>query len=258
MKHTTFGLALTLLFSCTTAAIAADNAKTLVVRDYTDSVAPADQEAYEAGIKAFNQCLSQHGFKYNWGAWVHETGDTYAYSYVTDPLPWSAFDAMRTAGKACDGAIRTGVNPHLKSEISAFMEIHPELSHMANGQTINQPYIEVISFKLKQGHEAREAFLDVVKKITAAADKSKWPNYYATGEIRDAGGDAPDFQVLIPAKSWEEIGKEPATPLWAMVESVYGKPEAQAMRKSLNDAVQEQNSHVDSYNTDLSYKASGK
>ena len=62
----------------------------------------------------------------------------------------------------------------------------------------------------------------------------------------------------IPAKSWEEIGKEPATPLWAMVESVYGKPEAQSMRKSLNDAVQEQNSHVDSYNTDLTYKASGK
>jgi hypothetical protein len=258
MKHSTLGLTLTLLFSCTTAALAADNTKTLVVRDYTDSVAPADQEAYEAGTKAYNQCLAQHGFKYSWTAWVHETGDTYAYSYVSDPVPWSAFDAMRAASKACDGTLRSGVNPHLKSEISAFMEVHPEMSHLAPGQTINAPLVEVISFKLKQGHEAREAFSDVAKKIAAAADKSKWPNHFATAEIQDGGADAPDFQIIIPSKSWEELGKEPDTPLWAMVESVYGKSDAQAMRKSLNDAVQEQDAHVDSMNAELTYKGSGK
>lgn len=258
MKHTTLGLALTLLFSCTTAALAADNAKTMVVRDYTDSVAPADQEAYEAGIKSFNQCLSQHGFKYSWTAWVHETGDTYSYSYVTDPLPWSAFDAMHAADKACDGTLRSAVNPHLKSEYSAFMQVHPDMSHLAPGQTINSPYVEVISFKLKAGHEAREAFTDVVKKIAAAADKSKWPNHFATAEIQDGGHDAPDFQVILPAKSWEELGKDPDTPLWAMVENVYGKSDAQAMRKSLNDAVVEQNSHVDSMSAELTYKAGGK
>lgn len=258
MKHTTLGLALALLFTCTTAALAADNAKPMVVRDYTDWVNPADQEAYEAGIKAFNQCLAQHGFKYNWTAWSHETGDTYSYSYVTDPLPWSAFDTMRTASKPCDATLRTSVNPHLKSEISAFMEIHPELSHMAKGQTINAPYLEVLYFKLKPGHEAREAFIDVVKKITVAAEKSKWPNNYATAEARDAGGESPDFLVLIPSKSWEEVGKDPETPLWTMMENVYGKADAQAMRKSLNDAVQEQSAHVDSYNAELTYKASGK
>lgn len=257
MKNTLLCLTLATTFSCAAGAMAADTAKTLVVRDYTDNVAPADQVAYEAGTKALNDCMHQHGLKYSWTAWVHETGDTYSYSYTTDPLPWSAFDDMQVAFKACSATNRTNVNPHLKSEISAFMEIRPDLSHIAKGMTIVQPYIEVIDFKLKPGHEAHEAFVDVAKKIAAAAEKSKWPNYFFTSEVRDAAG-GPDFVILLPAKSWAEIGKEPDTPLWQMVENVYGKADAQAMRKSLNDAIQEQTTHVDSYSAELSYKAPSK
>jgi hypothetical protein len=257
MKNSILWLALAASLSCAVASQAADTEKAMVVRDFTDSVAPADQVAYEAGTKALNDCFRQHGAKYTWTAWVHETGDTYSYSYTTDPLPWSAFDDMQATFKACTATNRTSVNPHLKSEISGFMEVHPELSHMAKGMTIVQPYIEVIDFKLKPGHEAHEAFLDVAKKIAAAADKSKWPNNYSMSEIRDAAG-GPDFVVVLPAKSWADIGKEPETPLWQMVENVYGKADAQAMRSSLNNAVQEQTSHIDSYSAELSYKAGNK
>jgi len=259
MKTSTLWLAMAMALTCAGATMAADNSsKVTVVRGYTDIVAPADQAAYEAGVKSFNQCLSQHGFKYNWHAWTHETGDTYAYSYISDPLPWSAFDDMRTAGKACDASIRNDVNPHLKSETSAFFKAVPELSHMAKGATLNAPYLEVIFFKLKPGHEAHATFLDVAKKITAGAEKTKWPNNFAVGEVLDAGEGAPDFVVLLPSKSWAELGKDPDTPLWTMMESAYGKQDAQAMRKSLNEAIQSQSSHVDSYSTELTYKTTSK
>ncbi|MHA6204765.1 hypothetical protein ACXU4B_10100 [Dyella soli] len=258
MKSMTPWLVLALATACAAGTHAAEAAKATVIRDYTDTVAPADQLAYEAGIKRFNECLSQHGFKYTWTAWTHETGDTYTYSYTTDPLPWSGFDAMQAAGKACDGALRSEVNPHLKSEFSAFMETQPDMSHMAKGMGISAPYIEVIYFKLKFGHENREAFTTVVKKIAAAAEKSKWPYYFATASVRGGGGDAPDYVVVLPSKSWADLGMDDNPPLWTMVENAYGKEEAQAMRKSLNDAVQSQASHVDSYNAELSYKASGK
>jgi len=101
-----------------------------IVRDYTDIVGPADQQAYEAGIKSYNQCLAEHGFKYAWTSWVHETGDVYSYSYVSDPMTWAGFDAMRDAGKACDTTFRTQVNPHLKSETSVFMQGDAELRHL--------------------------------------------------------------------------------------------------------------------------------
>lgn len=254
MKHTLLWLAASMALTCALAAQAADN-KTTVIRDYTDTVAPADQEAYEAGTKAFNQCLGQHGFKYTWTAWVHETGDTYSYSYTSDPLPWSAFDAMREAGKACDAALRTNVNPHLKSETSAFLKQHPELSYFPGNTASNWPLIEVIVFKLKPGHEPHEAFVDVLKKIAEAAQKAKWPNHYIVHEVMDAGDDAPDFLVVLPAKSWADLGKDPDTPLWTMVESAYGKADAQAMRKSLNEAMLSESAHVDSYSAELTYKA---
>ncbi|RDJ00570.1 hypothetical protein DVT68_07225 [Dyella solisilvae] len=256
MKNTMLWLALAASLSCAAGAMAADARTTVVIRDYTDVVAPADQAAYEAGIKSFNQCLAKHGYKYSWTAWTHETGDTYAYSYTSDPMPWQAFDAMQAAGKACDQAIRTGVNPHLRSETSAFMEARPDLSHMPQDASLNSPYIEVIYFKLKPGHDAHQAFVDVTKKIAAAADKAKWPNSYSIGEVRHAGEGAADFVIVLPSKSWAEVGKEPDTPLWTMVEGVYGKADAQAMRKSFNDAMQESSSHIDSYNAELTYKAS--
>lgn len=258
MKNPLPWLAFAATLSTVATSMAAETSKTLVMRDYTDIVAPADQVAYEAGIKAFNQCLSQHGFKYAWTAWAHETGDTYSYSYTTDPMPWASFDAMQTAGKACDGSLRSDVNPHLKSEISAFIQMHADMSHMPKGASLQSPYIEVVYFKLKPGHEAHQAFIDVAKKIAAGTEKAKWPNYYMLGEVMGGGEGAPDFVVVLPSKTWAEVGKEPDTPLWAVMENVYGKEDAQAMRKSINDATKETTSHYDSYNADLSYKPSGK
>lgn len=258
MNTITPWVALSFALSCAAGVQAADKSGSTIVRDYTDIVVPADQQAYETGVKNFNQCLHQHGFKYTWKAWIHETGNTYAYSYVTDPLSWEAFDAMSAAGKACDQALRAAVNPHLKSETSAFFEMMPALSHMPKGKPPTSAYIEVTYFKLKPGHEATEAFTAAAKKIAAAAEKSNWAVNYMIGAVREGAGDAPDFILVIPAKSWAEIGKEPDPSVWKMVENVYGKDSGQAIRKSVNDAVQNESEHVDSYSAELTYMASGQ
>lgn len=258
MNSITPRLALSFALLCAAGAQAADTSHSNIVRDYTDIVAPADQQAYEAGIKDFNACLHQHGFKYTWTAWIHETGNTYAYSYVSDPVSWESFDAMNAAGKACDQALRTAVNPHLKSETSAFFELMPELSHMPSVATPASALIEVTYFKLKPGHEASDTFTAAAKKIAAAAEKSHWAVNYMIGAVREGDEDAPDFILVIPAKSWADLGKDPDPSVWKMVESVYGKENGQAIRKSINDVLQHVSAHVDSYSADLTYTAAGK
>ncbi|MFK2892884.1 hypothetical protein [Dyella flagellata] len=258
MNTTTPWLALSFTLLCATGIQAADTSAPTIIRDYTDIVAPADQQAYEAGVKNFNQCLHQHGFKFTWKAWVHETGNTYKYSYVSDPLSWESFDAMNTAGKACDPTLRTAVNPHLKSETSSFLEVMPELSHMPKAADPASALIEVTFFKLKPGHEAAEAFVAAAKKIAAAADKSNWAFNYTIGRVREGDEGAPDFILVGPAKSWADLGKEPDPSVWKMVENVYGKEAGQAIRKSVNEALQSVSSHVDSYSADLTYTAAGK
>jgi len=256
MKRMSVWLAPAVAVLCLGSVQAAAKDQANIVRDYTDTVAPADQQAYEAGIKSYNQCLAQHGFKYAWTSWVHETGDVYSYSYVTEPMTWASFDAMHDAGKACDATFRTQVNPHLKGETSVFMQGDPEFSHLQAATLGTPALIEVTYFKLKPGQ--RQAFKDAAKKIYAAAEKTKWTGYSMLNEVVDGGDGAPDFLLVSPAKSWADLGKEIDPTLWKMLENAYGKAQADALRKTLREATQESPSHVDSYNAELSYRPTGK
>ncbi|MBN8737300.1 MAG: hypothetical protein J0H27_13665 [Xanthomonadales bacterium] len=258
MKILTVCVVAALELAAVTGAFAAEANQAVANRDFTDTVAPSDQQAYEAGVKAWNQCLRDHGSKYAWTAWVHETGDVYSYSYVTGPHTWADFDTMHDADKACSETWRTQANPHLKSETSAFMVDQPDMSYMPKDwATQAQPaLIDVTYFTLQHGHAAHTAFTDAAKKIAAAAAKSKWPYHFRFLEIQAGGEDAPDYILVLPNKSWADYGAEANPSLWKMVESVYGKADTDALRKSLSDAIKKSSEHIDSYNADLSYTAS--
>ncbi len=255
MKRMTVWLVPAIALLCIGSVQAAAMDKANIVRDYTDTVAPADQQAYEAGIKNYNQCLAEHGFKYTWTSWAHETGDVYSYSYVTDPLTWASFDAMHEAGKACDATFKAQVNPHLKGETSVFMQGDPELSNMPDMPT-PPAMIEVTYFKLKPGQ--RQAFMDAARKIYVAAEKSKWAAHSMLNEVVEGGEGSPDFLLVSPGSNWADLGKEMNPDLWKMVEGVYGKADADALRQTIRDSIQDSSAHVDSYNAELSYKAAGK
>ena len=255
MKILTICVMSALALTTASGALAAEADKAVVNRDWTDSVAPAQQQAYEAGLKAYNQCLRDHGVKYNQATVTHETGDTYKYSTVTGPYTWADFDAMDAATKPCDTTWRTQSNPHLLSETSVFMVDQPELSHMPAGWEKQAPpaLINVIYETLKPGHDASEAFIAVIKKIAAAAEKSKWPYYFRVMKVDGGDEGSPDYLVVLPEKSWADYGADASPSLWKMVEGVYGKDDTAALRKSLNDAVQHSSSHIDRSNADLSY-----
>lgn len=257
MKILTFCVMSALALTAASSALAADANKAVVNRDWTDIVAPAQQEAYEAGLKAYNRCLREHGFKYSQYTVTHETGDTYKYSTVTGPYTWAAFDAMDAAAKPCDATWRAQSNPHLTSETSIFMVDQPELSHMPAGwEKQAQPaFLDVIYEKLKPGHDASEAFIAAVKKIAAAAAKSQWPYYFRMMKVDGGDEGSPDYVLVLPQKSWADYGAETNPPVWKMVEGVYGKDDTAALRKSLNDALEHSSSHVDRYSADLSYVA---
>ena len=255
-----------LLIVCVVAALAAptvasayagDSDKVVLWRDWTDTVAPAQQQAYEAGVKAFNQCLHEHHVKFSMPTVVHETGNDYQYSSDVGPITWADMDALAAQMKPCDATWRTQGNPHLVSETSAFMEMLPDMSHLpANWQ--NQPappILRVIDYTLKPERAASMAFTDTVKKIAAAAAKTKWPYYWSMMQIEGGGEGAPDYILVIRSKNWADAGAEPDPALWKMVASVYGQSDADAMRKSLHDSVAKSPDHFDRYSAELSYSA---
>ncbi|WHZ19002.1 MAG: hypothetical protein OJF55_001151 [Rhodanobacteraceae bacterium] len=257
MKILTACVVAVLAASAIGSAFAADSDKAVVWRDYTDTVAPANQQAYEAGAKAYNQCLREHHVKFDEPTVTHETGNDYMYSTDIGPVTWADLDTLAEQSKPCDAVWRAQANPHLKGETSAFMVTHLDMSHLPAGWRTGTPppILHVIDYTLKPGHEAGTAFTDAVKKIAAAAGKTKWPYYWMTAEIQGGGEDAPDYILVIRSKNWADVGMEPNPALWKMVAGVYGQADADALRKSLDDAIAKTSDHFDKYNADLSYTA---
>ena len=133
----------------------------------------------------------------------------------------------------------------------------PELSRMP-GKDAKPGLINVTFFTLKTSREADDAFTEGVKKITAAAEKSKWSGHFTFYRTRGGDKDSPDYILVSPYKNWAEYGAGPNPSVWKMVEGVYGKQDTDALRKSINDALQDVSSHVDSFNAELTYTASAK
>ncbi len=252
---TWLALAAALLFLVN--AKAAEMSKANVVMDYTDVVMPAQQKSYEAGIKSYIQCLEKNNFKYQWSAWVHVTGKTYVYSYVSDPVEWSDFDSMHASSMACDSVWQSDVNPYLKSQTSAFMIGHEKLGHMPKGMSLGTGLINVTYFKIKNGHKSNEAFKNAMKMIAEAAEKSNWPGYYQVASLSEAGPHSPDYILVWGAKNWADYGKDIEPPLWKMVENVYGKKKADELRETLSEVIVDSSSHVDRYSEEMSYIPSG-
>ncbi len=214
MKILTACVCSALAFSAVASAYAADANKAVVTRDWSDTVAPADQNAYEAGVKAYNRCLHDNGVKYDEVAYAHETGDTYKYSYIIGPYSWADFDTLRSQSKPCDAVWRSQANPHLKSETSAFLVDQPEMSHMpANWgkDKMRPPLVHVLYFTLHSGHAADEAFTSVLKKGAAAADKTKWPYYYRVVAVQGGDEGSPDYLIVIPNKELGGFRRRPGS-----------------------------------------------
>ncbi|WIG55230.1 MAG: hypothetical protein OJF61_001016 [Rhodanobacteraceae bacterium] len=255
MKILTVCVLAALAASVIGSAFAADSDKAVVMRDYTDTVSPAHQQAYEAGVKAYNQCLREHHVKFSEPTVTHETGNDYMYSTDVGPMTWADLDTLEAQAKACDATWRAQGNPHLMGETSAFMVIQPDMSHLpADWRTgTPPPILHVFDYTLKPGQDA--AFTGAVKKITAAAAKAKWPYYWATMQVQGGGDGAPDYLLVIRSRNWAAVGMDPNPSLWKMVAGVYGQSDADAIRKQLDDAIAKAPDHFDKYNADLSYTA---
>lgn len=247
------GLWITCVWPALCAAGAAGAEDTM--RLYVDRVEPMQQVAYEKAVRDYNACLGAHGFRYSWRTWVHETGDTQSYSYTAGPYAWADFDKLGDTDKDCEATWRGEASPHLRSESSVFLVALPELSYAPRDAPATPALISVSGFTLKPTHVAEQAFLAAERKIAAAAQKSHWEGRYALYKTRGGGKEFPDYIVCVPYADWRAYGAGFNPSLWQMVETAYGTKTADALRRSLDDALVEVSIHIERYSPELSYVA---
>jgi len=221
-----------------------------VSRFYMVEVAPAQDQAFQAGMKTWLKCLHEHADTRSLWAWSAETGDLGRYVFESDTRTWAGIDERSPAGKACSGDFNTDVMPHVSKAVSWVARDMPKLSHDAAKGAI-PAYVFVANIKLKPGQGP--AFEEALGKFAAAANKSKWEGYWFTQQVVAGGHGAPDYNMVWPNKSWAEIGQDPSPSAKAMMESAYGKAGATANRKQYLDAVEHSWSSIYRFDKELSY-----
>lgn len=220
-----------------------------ITRVYIVQVPPAQDHAFNVGVKAWEKCLRDHGTKDTTYAYDAETGDATRYVFLAEYSSWGGMDVHDAAGKACMGLFRSGVSPHFSGVVSDVAVPNAKDTYMPGGDPDPAPMIWVDAFRIKFGQAA--AFNDALSKFAAAAAKTHWQGHFAGYDIEGGGQGSEDFVLVWPNKSWADIGTDPNPSAKAMMQSVYGAA-AQSMHQTFVQTVAEEWSDAWSYDKDLS------
>ena len=222
-----------------------------ITRVYVVVVQPAQDQAFNQGIKDWEKCLHEHGAKQATMAYSAETGDLDRYLFIEEHPSWADMDTHDPANKACGPVFVGEVIPHSGQAFSELAVLNPKETYMPGGDPDPAPMIWVDAFRIKPGHA--EAFNDAVQKYTAAAAKTHWQGHFAGYDIEGSGQGAEDFVLVWPNKNWADIGTDPSPSVKQLMESVYGKKGARALHDKFNGSLLEEWSDTWSYVKDLSF-----
>lgn len=222
-----------------------------ITRVYVVVIPPAQDQAFNQGIKDWEKCLHDHGAKQATMAYSASTGDLERYLFLENHSSWADMDNHDPANKACGATFLSEVLPHVGEAYSEVGVPQPKETYLPEGNSDPAPMIWVNAFRIKPGQS--DAFSESLGKLAAAAAKTHWVGRFAGYEIEGAGHGGENFVLVWPNKNWADIGQDPSPSVKQMMDSVYGKKAAHANHDKFIGSIAEQWSDAWTYQKDLSY-----
>lgn len=222
-----------------------------VDRVFVVVVPPAQDQAFNQGIKDWNKCLHDHGSTQTDLAYSAVTGDLDRYLFVEEHATWADMDNHEPAGKACGPIFVSEVLPHAGEAFSEISVLNPKETYMPESNPDPVPMLWVNAYRIKTGQA--EAFGEVMAKFAAAAVKTHWQGHFAGYDVQGSGEGGLDFALVWPNRNWADIGQDPSPSIKDMMDSVYGKAASRALHGKYVAAIEAQWSEAWSYEKDLSY-----
>ncbi|MBI4462687.1 MAG: hypothetical protein HY653_07270 [Acidobacteria bacterium] len=204
---------------------------------------------YEEAYKKHIAWHRQQKDTWTWTTFQVEAGDGVGqFITVTAGHRWADFDKPSVSPDADRADALANTGPYTESVRSVFSVFRGDISRPpAPGQVL--PVSQTIRFHLNPGRSADFAY--VVRKVHEAIGKTNRPGNYFWLE-RVAGEETPTFVLVLPRKDWADFEPQ-ATPIWEMMEEVYGRQEAEELRALQNKAIHCTSSYILRHRPDLSY-----
>jgi hypothetical protein len=183
--------------------------------------------------------------------WEVVAGDATG-TYVVGRLGqhWADLDHPSVPDQADLDEYNKVISGSVQSMVARYFELLPDVSSPGNSKPTDK-FSEIITYHVR--YEKQHDFGDLLKKITGAIQKTKWPVTYLW-YVLSRGGDSGTFVLVIPHSSWTDFEDKPdIKPFPAMLTDALGADEAKAVLKEINASVEKTTSEVIRFRDDLSY-----
>ncbi len=168
--------------------------------------------------------------------------------WITGGHRWEDFDNPAVPSDEDAAHFDSGAGQYLESSTSVFYLYLADVSRPLEGDT-PAAVVSAIFFQIRRGKG--DEFMNAVKKVHQAIEKTNWPTNYFWVELV-SGGYHPAYVLVIQEENW--AGLNPSEKSFeAMLEEAYGKQEAEEIQKMFDRTIKSERSQISVYRPDLSY-----
>lgn len=224
-----------------------------ITRGYLVKPKRGMEAKFEEAYKQHVEWHRQQNDDWTWDTWQYETGDLIGqYVIMSGGHNWEDFDSKDEFAKKDNAHFMSTVAQYVESESGWYSRTRYDLSHLPESDPGTMPLARVTEFELHLGKGAD--FNRYMEKSLAARKKTNRRGYYVL--IQGVSGtDGPTRTIVGLRKDWAGF-KPNDTTSRDMMEEVYGKSEADALRETFWNSVKSIKSNFVRYRADLSYKPS--
>lgn len=224
-----------------------------VVQIYREEIKPGKAPAHELVEAGWPRAFAKANWPTHYLAITSTTGPSEAW-FLTG---YESLDAWEKDSRNIDK------NPALKKELdqletrdgelrsggrSVVALYREDLSHQPNVDLPKMRYYRIVTYRLRQGHEAQ--FADAAKLVRSAIEKANVKTQWAVYQIY-AGMPSPTFFVIIPAESLAELDSAIAS--GPAIQQAEGEEGAKKLQSIASDGFVNVESNIFEPNPKMSY-----
>ena len=206
---------------------------------------------YETAYKEHAAWHREQNDSWNWPVWQIRSGPrTGQYAVASFGREWKDFDERGELGEKDQAHALANLVPLTQNSKREYWVYQPGLSNPPTdgGGTNGVVYYTHLNQDMAQEYNV------AARKIQAAIAKSDWAGKYFRNSVV-ASGEDPTIVRWSVRESWADFAP-PETSFPEMLESEYGRAEAQSILDTLNRATHCRRSEIWVYRSDLSYSPS--
>lgn len=209
----------------------------------------AGDDGFEAGVAAHNEfhvAKNDPVAHFTWQIVTGKRAGTYARTSFGHK--WSDFDVDPDFAAADEADSAETLDPHIGSANPQIWQELTDLSRPGEGSG-PKAMAHLIFFHVKPGLNG--GFLRAIGAVTAAAEKTNWPQDWLWYQVVD-GGRTPTFVLVLPSDDWAGMA-EPEPSFVEMITAAEGEEGMAKIMGLFADTIESEWAETSVLRTDLSY-----